>query len=153
GCDVTAYAELQAHGGFGDSISGPFDDFDGTDQNATSEVGMYQTWLEFRNILSRPELSARIGRQEIVLGNQFQFGNADWYNGVVHDGLRVDYKSNCWSMTLLALKLTTDDGDFNQLPSYFNSHDDDELYSAYFTIKSIRNIAIDLYWIYVNGHG
>jgi len=153
GCDVTAFAELQAHGGFGDSSSGPFDDFDGTDNNATSEVGMYQSWLEFRNMFCRPELSARIGRQEVVLGNQFQFGNADWYNGVVHDGVRIDWKSNCWSLTLLAMKLDTIDGDSNQLSSYFTPHDDDELYSAYFTLKSIKHVVLDLYWIYVNGHG
>ena len=153
GCDVTAFAELQAHGGFGDSSSGPFDDFDGTDGNATSEVGMYQSWLEFRNLFGSSGLSARVGRQEVVLGNQFQFGNADWYNGVVHDGLRVDWKSNCWSLTLLAMKLTTNDGDSNQLSSYFTSHDDDELYSAYFTLKSIKCMVLDLYWIYINGHG
>jgi hypothetical protein len=114
---------------------------------------MYQTWLEFRNMFCRPELSCRIGRQEVVLGNQFQFGNADWYNGVVHDGLRVDWKSNCWSLTLLAMKLDTADGDSNQLSSYFTNHADDELYSAYFTLKSIKCMAIDLYWIYINGHG
>jgi hypothetical protein len=101
----------------------------------------------------RPELSARIGRQEVVLGNQYQFGNADWYNGVVHDGLRVDWRSNCWGLTLLAAKLTTTDGDFNQVSSFQNAHDNDELYSAYFTLRSIKNVAVDAYWIYINGHG
>jgi hypothetical protein len=114
---------------------------------------MYQAWLEVRNMFCRPELSMRIGRQEVVLGNQFQFGNADWYNGIVHDGLRIDWKSSCWSLTLLAAKLTTTDGDFNQVSSFQDDHDDDELYSAYFTLRSIRNHAVDLYWIYVNGHG
>ena len=51
------------------------------------------------------------------------------------------------------MKLTSEDGDFNQIWSYLNDHDDDELYAAYFTLKSIRNIAIDAYWIYINGHG
>jgi hypothetical protein len=95
----------------------------------------------------------RIGRQEVVLGNQFQFGNADWYNGVSHDGVRVDWDSECWSLTGLALKLTTLDGDRNQVPSYFTDHDDDELLSLYFTLKSIKCTEIDVYWIYVNGHG
>jgi hypothetical protein len=151
GCDVTAFAELQSHFAFGQDSNGPIDGFD--DQNDDlSDVGMYQAWLEFRNIFGRCELSARIGRQEVVLGNQFQFGNADWYNGVVHDGLRVDWASNCWSLTLLAAKLTSFDGDFNQIWSYNSDHDDDELYSAYFTLKSIKNVAVDLYWIYINGH-
>jgi hypothetical protein len=154
GCDVTAFAELQSHEAFGEEEEGPFAEWDGNDNDSVpGNVGMYQTWLEFRNIFSRPELSARIGRQEVVLGNQFQFGNADWYNGVVHDGLRVDWRSSCWSLTLLAMKLSSDDGDFNQLPSFFGSHDDDELYSAYFTLRSIKSMVLDLYWIYVNGHG
>jgi hypothetical protein len=114
---------------------------------------MYQAWLEFRNIFCRPEISARIGRQEVVLGNQFQFGNADWYNGVVHDGLRIDWKGACFGLTLLAVKLDSTDGDVNQLWSYFNDHDNDELYSVYATLGSIRNISIDAYWIYINGHG
>jgi hypothetical protein len=149
GCDVTAFAELQQHWGFGqddDGLPGEFDaDLEGG-------VHMYQAWLEFRNVFCRPELTARIGRQEVVLGNQFQFGNADWYNGIVHDALRVDWRSSCWSLTLLAMKLTTMDGDFNQFPSFPAPHDDDELYSAYFTLKSIKNHVLDLYWIYVNGH-
>jgi hypothetical protein len=151
GCDVTAFAELQAHNAMGQDSDGPIDEWDGND--SSGDVGMYQTWLEFRNIMGNSALSARIGRQEVVLGNQFQFGNADWYNGVVHDGLRVDWKSNCWSLTLLALKLDSTDGDSNQIWSYLNDHDNDELYSAYFTLKSMKNLALDLYWIYINGHG
>ena len=152
GSDVTAFAELQAHSAFGQDEDGPIDEWDGND--STGNVGMYQSWLEIRNLFGGcGGLSARIGRQEVVLGNQFQFGNADWYNGVVHDGLRVDWKGNCFALTLLAMKLTSEDGDFNQIWSYLNDHDDDELYAAYFTLKSIRNIAIDAYWIYINGHG
>jgi hypothetical protein len=155
GCDVTAFAELQAHSAFGENEDGSFFGWNGpgTDNTRPGAVGMYQTWLELRNMLGRSEMSARIGRQEVVLGNQFQFGNADWYNGVVHDGLRVDWKSNCWSLTLLATKVNSEDGDFNQVWSYVGDHDDDELYSAYFTLKSIRSMSIDLYWIYINGHG
>jgi hypothetical protein len=151
GCDVTAFAELQAHEAFGEDNDGPIDELDGNDPDG--DVQMYQTWIEMRNLLGRSEMSARIGRQEVVLGNQFQFGNADWYNGIVHDGLRIDWKSNCWSLTLLASKLTTQDGDLNQIWSYLDDHDDDELYGAYFTLKSIKNMALDLYWVYINGHG
>jgi hypothetical protein len=151
GSDVTAFAELQSHFAFGEDEDGPIDEWDGNDSDG--DVGMYQAWLEFRNIFCRPEISARIGRQEVVLGNQFQFGNADWYNGVVHDGLRVDWKGGCFGLTLLAVKLDSTDGDVNQLWSYFNDHDNDELYSVYATLGSIRNISIDAYWIYINGHG
>jgi hypothetical protein len=151
GCDVTAFAELQSHWAFGLDDDGLPEEYDGSDRNG--DVHMYQAWLEVRNMFCRPELSMRLGRQEVVLGNQFQFGNADWYNGIVHDALRLDWKSDCWSLTGLAAKLTTTDGDFNQVSSFQDDHDDDEMYSLYFTLKSIRNVVIDAYWIYMNGHG
>jgi hypothetical protein len=154
GCDITAFAELQMHEAFGEESGGPFNEWDGNDNDhVAGTVGMYQTWIEARSVFGRPELSARVGRQEVVLGNQFQFGNADWYNGVVHDGFRADWKSNCWSMTLLAMKLSSEDGDFNQVSSFFDDHDDDELYSAYLTLKTIKSVVVDAYWIYINGHG
>ena len=152
GSDVTAFAELQAHEAFGEDVHRPVQR-SGRQQPDPATWQMYQSWIEIKNMFGRPEISTRIGRQEIVLGNQFQFGNADWYNGVVHDGIRVDWKSNCWNLTLLASKLTSTDGDFNQLWSYVDLHNDDELYAAYFTLKSIRALQIDLYYIYVNGHG
>jgi hypothetical protein len=156
GCDVTAFAELQSHWAFGETEDGPFWDWNTNQERndccVPGSVGMYQAWLEIRNLFCRCELSARVGRQEVVFGNQFQFGNADWYNGIVHDGLRVDWRASCWSLTALAFKLTTIDGDVNQHPSYFTAHDDDELYGLYFTLGSIKNTSIDVYWMYVNGH-
>jgi len=158
--DVTAFAELQAHWAFGDGAStdafgnffggGGFGNFD---NGTNTQVRLHQGWLEMRNLLGRPELKSRTGRQEIVLGNQFQFGNADWYSGWSFDGSRWDWDSESFSITALFLSLNSDDGDFNQLPSYFNPHDDDSLYSVYFTLKSIQNTVLDLYWIYINGHG
>lgn len=162
--DVTAFAELQSHWAFGDGAStdglagfgggvdggGGFGSFD---NGTNTQVRMHQAWLEVRNLFGRPEFKTRTGRQEIVLGNQFQFGNADWYSGWAFDGTRWDWDAESFSLTGLVLKLNSTDGDFNQLPTYFNSHDDDELYSLYFTLKSIQNHVLDLYWIYVNGHG
>ncbi|HMS18106.1 MAG TPA: alginate export family protein, partial [Planctomycetota bacterium] len=66
---------------------------------------------------------------------------------------RWDWDSESFSLTALVMKLATADGDFNQLSSFFTPHDDDELYSLYFTLKTIANHELDLYWIYVNGHG
>jgi len=152
--DVTAFAELQSHWAFGDGAStsigsqsvGSFDN--GTD----TSVDMHQAWLEVRNLFDRAELSTRTGRQEIVLGNQFQFGNADWYNGWAFDGTRWDWDSESFSLTAMILKLNSRDGDINQVSSFFTAHDDDELYSIYFTLKTIKNHELDLYWIYINGH-
>ena len=149
--DVTAFAELQSRWAFGNGVStsGNLAAENGT----TTPVRMHQAWLEIRNIFGRAEFSSRTGRQEIVLGNQFQFGNADWFSGWSFDGTRWDWDSENFSLTGIVAKLRSADGDFNQFSSFATPHDDDELYSVYFTLKTIKNHELDLYWIYVNGHG
>lgn len=145
--DVTAFAELQARWAFGDGA--PTVNGAGT----TTPVRLHQGFLEVRNLFNRPEFSSRTGRQEIVLGNQFQFGNADWYNGWSFDATRWDWDSESFSLSGIIARLNTTDGDFNQLSTFQNAHDNDELYSLYFTLKTIKNHQLDLYWIYINGHG
>jgi serine protease inhibitor ecotin len=148
--DVTAFVELQEHWAFGTDDDGPINNFDSPSDG--NDVNLYQGWLEVRNVFCRPELTSKVGRQEIVLGNQFQFGNADWFNGVVFDGGRWDWNSDSFSLTALALKLSSQDGDINQYYSFQTPHDDDELYGLYFTLKTIKNHKLDIYWMYVNGH-
>jgi hypothetical protein len=148
---ATAFAEVASHWAFGDDPTGPIDDMNGSD--TVGDVHMYQAWIELREMFGVKSLSSRLGRQEIVYGNQFQLGNADWYNGVVFDGGRIDYHGKCWDLSLLTLKLSSIDGDINQFPSFKTSHDDDELYGAYFTAKLNRRTTVDAYWLFVNGHG
>ena len=166
--DVSAYSEFRARSGFGRSNSSSFpfgvgaSVFNGTPtgQTQSTDLGdlqtfifVYQTWLEVRNVFNVQELSTRTGRQEVILGNQFQFGNSEWFNGFAFDGTRWDYASDDWSVTALIFKLNSIDGDDDQLSSYFNSHDDDALFSLYFTVSALEDVKIDAYWIYVNGHG
>ena len=94
---MTAFAELQAHAAFGQDEDGPIDEWDGNDRRPATSGCIRAGSRSGTSSAGCGGLSARIGRQEVVLGNQFQFGNADWYNGVVHDGLRVDWKGNCWA--------------------------------------------------------
>jgi hypothetical protein len=147
--DVSAYAELQTNFVFGDSgVNGQGND-----------VGLYQAWVKTSNLFGRPEFSAKWGRQEVVLGNQFQFGNADWYNGVTFDGTRYDWSSESFDLTGMWLRTATlGSGDANQGPAFGpaasngDGHDHDEFYTVYFTLKTIKNHKLDLYWIYANLH-
>jgi hypothetical protein len=153
--DVSAYAELQSHFVYGDNSS----DSGLSDVGEGQDVSLYQAWVKMGNLFCRPEFSSKIGRQEVVLGNQFHFGNADWYNGLTFDGARWDWNSDSFSLTGLCLRTATfTPGDGNQVPSYGpfstngDGHDHDEVYSVYFTLKTIKNHTLDLYWIYVNEH-
>ncbi|MEE2714106.1 MAG: hypothetical protein VX913_15155, partial [Planctomycetota bacterium] len=150
--DVTAYAELQSQWAFGQGASGT----GGSVGNDASNVGLdtYQAWLEVRNVMGQAALRSRTGRQEVVLGNQYQFGNADWYDGWTFDATRWDWENESFSLTAMAAKLSNDGGnDDNQLSNFWDDHDDDELYTLYFTLRTIQDHTLDLYWIYSNGHG
>ena len=157
--DVTAYAEVQAHWNYGDltsSTNGFFPSPLATGSahgESLTPVTLHQGWVEVRNLFDRPELSSKTGRQEIALGNQFQFGDADWYSGWSFDGSVWTWDDESFTLTGIMARLSSLDRDLNQIPSYLSSHDDDELYSIYFTLKTIENHELDLYWIYVNGHG
>jgi hypothetical protein len=159
--DVTAFVELQSHYSFGDPTSGTFPGWSSPFSSpygffhgeVDTDLVLYQGWVEVRNVLNQPELSSRTGRQEIVLGNQFQFGNADWYSGWAIDGTVWTWEDESFRLIGIIARLSNLDRDLNQVPSYLSPHDDDELYSVYFTLKTIENHELDIYWVYINGHG
>lgn len=122
------------------------------------EIDAYELFIELRNIFGRKELGAREGRQEIVLGNEFQFGNNDYFSGETFDGSHWWWDSDNFTLHFLWAKLSvTNDFSPRNWPytpaGAGDGYDDDELYSLYFTLKSIQDHEIDLYWIYFNGHG
>jgi hypothetical protein len=158
--DVTAFAELQSHWAFGDGAStsgggsSPFTPPYAVGSGETqTDVELYQGYAELRDALGAKGVRYRIGRQEIVLGNQFQFGNADWYSGWSFDAMRLDYEGADVSLAAFAIKGASGDRDINQFHSVASAHDDDEIYGLYATFKAYENAALDGYWIYVNGHG
>ncbi len=152
---VRAFAQLQSHWAFGDgSAPSGGSQFGPLEFGATStDVDLHQAWVEIGHLFGAPEFSMKVGRQEVVLGNQFQFGNSEWYSGWTFDGYRVEWDSENFRLTGLGLKLGSNDADVNQLHTALSPHDDDELYALYFTLKSIKDHTLDLYWIYMNGHG
>ncbi len=152
--DVSTYWELQSYGAFDNGVTpypsatAPFND--ATDQ--LSEVDLYQGYVEFRCIFDRPELSTRMGRQEIVFGNEFQFGNNDFFSGESFDGWKGTWQSEQWSLSALALKLQSHTLVPGTGHPFGFDYDDDDLYGLYFTFTGIENHSLDLYWIYMNAH-
>lgn len=155
--DVTTYFELQAYGVYDNGVTPypstttPFNDV----TDGLSEVDLYQGYIRMSNLFNRPEFSSTAGRQEITLGNEFQFGNNDFFNGESFDGVRYDWNSESFSLTGMALTLqshTFHDGFKVRYPDPITGYDDDMMYSLYLTLKVIEHHEIDLYWIYLNGH-
>ncbi len=159
--DVSAFTEFQSHWAFGDgastnnSFGSPVSagNYAVGSGDTTTDVDLYQAYVDLKNVFNCTNLKYRIGRQEIVLGNQFQFGNADWYSGWSFDGMRMDYDGESFALTALTFKGGTGDRDINQFHSVAGAHDDDEMYGLYATYKGAKNLTVDGYWFYMNGHG
>jgi hypothetical protein len=150
--DVTTHFEMQANGlydnGFAPVGIGPL-----------SLIYLYQGWIETRNLFGRKELSAKTGRQEIVLGNEFIFGDNDFFSGETFDGTHWMWSSDNFDLHVIFAKLNAEN-DFNGFntinhPYSFNNDgfDDDELYSVYFTLKTIEHHTLDLFWVFFHGDG
>lgn len=122
-----------------------------------SEVDLYEAYIEWTNIFGRRELGSRDGRQEIVLGNEFQFGNNDYFSGETFDASHWWWNAETWELHFLWAKMAITDSFNTRNHPYVtsgvgNGYDDDELYSLYFSFKGWTDHVIDLYWIYFNGH-
>ena len=122
-----------------------------------SQVGLDTGWIEIGNLFGKKELTARTGRQVITLGNQFQFGDNDFFAGDSHDGTRWWWDNESFQLNFIFAKMDINDS-FNTRDHPYtgalagNGFDDDEMYALYFTLKSIKDAELDLYVIYFNGN-
>ena len=159
--DVHARLSLQANGLYdnGDTPGNRFgvseSDSDASFGRALDTVEVYEAWIQVDNLFGISSSNVRAGRQEIVLGNEFQFGNNDFFSGETFDAIHWTRDCDAFALHLIWAKLAINNS-FNtrghSYPTQDNGHDDDELFSVYFTFKGLDNHEIDLYWIYLNGH-
>ncbi len=85
GGNVRLMAELQDSRAFGEEAS--------TTDGSANALDMHQGWLELYGRYAFSDLALRVGRQEIVLGNERLMGAVGWSNtGRSFDGARVDVR-------------------------------------------------------------
>lgn len=97
--NVSGYVEVQNFGAFGDSFPYAINSPDTpVPQNlrlnvVTNDVQLYQAYFNLDDI-GGSNVSLRVGRQEHTLGNELHMGDADFYNGLSFDGVRLtlDYE-------------------------------------------------------------
>jgi hypothetical protein len=118
------------------------------------QIGLYQGFLRASN-LGADGLRFSAGRQEIVLGNQLLFGNNSFYDGTVHDALRIDYgrrngaDKDDFAITAFYAKEAASD---NGIPGPIFDFDEDDLWAVYATYApKSEDWTIDGYWSYFNG--
>lgn len=154
--DVSARFELMAVGLFDNgNIDGAKSTGSG-DNGDFGEVELYQGYVVLNEMFGRKEMGMRIGRGEIALGREFQFGNNDFYGGRSFDALLWWWATDDWSLTSVFAKLDTNNTFLRANHPYpaagfGNGFDDDEAIALWFTLNSIENHVLDVYYFYWNG--
>lgn len=145
--DVSVFIEMDNYHVWGDNDDDePFaswylcgNDFRGSND----AVYMYQAYIEARNMWNTL-LTMRVGRQEIMLGNQFLIGNNDTsslFYGRSFDALRLTYGTEDFSIDGIFVKLTENFGNFGR--------DDMDLYVLYGSYMGLSDVTLDAYWMFL----
>lgn len=140
--EVSAFIELDYYDNWGEDFRSNY--LTGADFRAgANDVELYQAYIEMRNMWGTP-LTARVGRQEIALGNQFLVGVKDVsaiFPGQSFDALRLTFANDVVSIDAIAAKLAESYGDFVE--------DDVDLYAIYASYLGMEDVVMDAYWMFV----
>ncbi len=162
--DVTAFIELDSYNQFGDdfrglertdatysiargsigsigSISIPT----GLDNSDGTPVSMYQGYIEMNEAWGYP-LTFRIGRSEMVHGNEFLVGNNDTssvYRGLSFDGVWGTYANDSVSVTGFWTRLVT-----NNNPFRLEDSGDINFSGIYASYTGFEDMTLDGYYYY-----
>jgi len=158
--NVGAWIEFQNTGLFGET--GPFTGFD-TDRRfndvARSGTSLYQGYITFDQLWSK-NFSLRFGRQEMVYGNEFIFGDEDFYSGISHDGIVGTWDNDKWDLHVFWTRVVEDsvfqfaDQDFPPDTIFVNGNADNiDQFGGYFTWNITKNSMFDGYIVNVNDRG
>ena len=140
---VTAFIELDSYDVWGQDFRSDY--ITGADFAASSvdDVEIYQAYIEANDMFGLP-LRARVGRQELVFGNEWLVGNMDngpFFIGRSFDGARLTYATDTFSVDAFATILAEggaaeEDGDVT-------------FYGVYASCTAVENHVFDLYWLYL----
>lgn len=107
-------------------------------------VGLYQGYLYFQKLVDE-SLNVKVGRQELVFGNELILGNNSFYEGTVHDALLVQWdreRENGYRVSLAVAKEAAEDA---SIGTSIRSFDEDEFAVLYAEIFPSETLRFDLY--------
>jgi Alginate export len=140
---VSAFIELDSFEVWGEDFRS--DHVTGRDTRAATadDVEVYQAYIQVDDMFGIP-LRARVGRQEIVLGDGWLVGNdlaLPEFSGLTFDAIRLDYETDALRLTAFWAKLAEagiveEDGDTDLMG----------LYAAY---QGLENISVEAYWLWL----
>ena len=152
--EITALTEFQAVGTFANNsfvnIPGP-----GTVPLPSAfniltepfeEMALYQGYLHFERLLGR-EMYLKVGRQEIIFGNEFVLGNNAFYDGTVHDAILAQWKPGNLSISaFFAIEAASD----SNLVTGITDFNEDHFAGLYATWEASRDVVVDAYALFFN---
>lgn len=130
--NIRTYFEGQAFDFFGNNTS-QFYSGDGDTLN------IYQAFFEVTDLWNE-QFSFKIGRQELVFGDEFILGDLDFYQGQAFDAIRFDWHNDRGRVTVFDAKLV-------EVPGNSNA-DDINLYGIYSSWSAFENHTFDAYGMY-----
>ena len=139
--EVSAFVEFDNYNVWGEDFRSLY--LTGADGRGAGDVDMYQAYIDAKNMWGTP-LSMRVGRQELVFGNEFLFGNNDtaaFFTGLSYDALRLSFNNDVVAIDAVAAKLAEGLGDLGK--------DDVDLYGLYASYLGIEDVVIDAYWMWI----
>lgn len=141
--DVTAFVEVDNYGNWGDNTRENV--ITGQNLNGADSMDLYQGYIEMRESWGQP-LTIRVGRQEIILGSEFQVGNNDtgsFYRGLAFDAVSARWDFDGGNVFGWASKVVE-----NELGTLADDEDTD-FYGIYGTYDGIENMTLEGYWTYL----
>jgi len=103
-----------------------------------SDVDLYQANVYWTSV-ANSNLSMRLGRQELTYGNEFFFGNQDFYNGISFDGYRLRWEGESLGFDFWWAKTN----------ETFEADADHDLFNVALGGKSERGDEFNFYFHYV----
>ena len=73
--------------------------------SSEDNVNLYQGWIQIDQLFGWDSFSARVGRQEMILGTELLLGDNDFYTGQSYDGARLMWNHETWSINAFYFKL------------------------------------------------
>ena len=139
---VSAFIEFESVDLWGEDFRSNY--VTGVDARAMSndDIEVYQAYIDVDEMFGLP-LRARLGRQELVFGSGWLFGNNDFAPvpfawGLSYDAIRLTYAVDAFSVDAFWAKLAEN--------SPMEEDGDVDLYGVYASYLGIENVTIDAYW-------
>jgi len=139
--EISTFIELDSYDTWGEDFRSMY--ICGNDMRGSDNVDLYQAYIEARNLWGSP-VTARVGRQEIALGNQFLVGVNDanqMFTGLSFDALRLTFANDVVSIDAIAAKLAETYADFGD--------NDVDFYALYGSYIGWEDVTLDAYWMFV----